>query len=335
MSALKLPAVAILLTITAFFLGACGKPPSTIDPNGQTEVTLILDYLPNAIHTGIFHAEASGYFEEAGIALDIDKPTSTSDTLRLMAAGRADFGLVPFVDFLKARAAGEPVTIVAAMVQKPLAAIHVPADSGIERPRDLEGKTVGVTGVSSDEATVAAIVASDGGDPATIRTINIGFNVVQSLVAGRVDGAVGFWNHEGVQLEQNLDGGVRLFKEDEWGVPPYPGLVMFARTDTLEEKPEAARAFLAAIHRGYAESITDTNTALTNLANAIQGTDKPYFEPYFEALRPVFFAEGQPFGYFQPEQMTGFLPWAREYGIVTIGEAPEALYSNDFLPEID
>ena len=86
------------------------------------------------------------------------------------------------------------------IVQRPLASVIARGDGPVRRPRELEGHTVGVTGLPSDEAVVDSEVSADGGDPAGVHRVTIGFNAVSALAAGKVDAATGFWNAEGVAL---------------------------------------------------------------------------------------------------------------------------------------
>src|SRR5204862_3307795 len=95
---------------------------------------------------------------------------------------------------------GKDVVAVAALVQRPLAAIIT--SGGVARPRDLEGKPVGVSGLPSDPAFLDAIMGADGGDYKKAKLVTIGFTAVQSLLSGRIDGVPAFWNAEGVVLEQ-------------------------------------------------------------------------------------------------------------------------------------
>ena len=111
------------------------------------------------------------------------------------------------------------------IVQRPLASVIARGDGPVQRPRDLDGHTVGVTGLPSDEAVVDSEVSADGGDPAGVHRVTIGFNAISSLAAGKVDAATGFWNAEGVELRrQGVP--IRVFKVNEYGAPPYPELVL-------------------------------------------------------------------------------------------------------------
>lgn len=64
----------------------------------MTKATLVLDYIPNALHTGIYRSIAAGYYEQENIDLRVIQPTSSADTLRLIDAGKADFGLADGYD---------------------------------------------------------------------------------------------------------------------------------------------------------------------------------------------------------------------------------------------
>ena len=112
-------------------------------------------------------------------------PSASTDSLKLLAAGRADLAVVDIHDLGLARERGADVVGVAALVQRPLAAVI--ARSAIPRPRRLEGMRAGVTGLPSDTAVLHSVIGHDGGDPERVREVTIGFSAVPSLVAGRVD----------------------------------------------------------------------------------------------------------------------------------------------------
>ena len=119
----------------------------------------------------------------------------------------------------------------------------------VRRPRDLEGRTVGVSGLPSDPAFVRAIVEHDGGDFESIKQVTIGFNAVSRLLTERVDGVPAFWNAEGVAVKQRgLD--VREFRVEDYGAPPYPEVVLITSRATLRERPEDVESALFKIADG-------------------------------------------------------------------------------------
>ena len=114
---------------------------------GSTEdVTLILDFLPNPVHIAIYQGLATGTYKANNINLKVQTPTSTSDTLRLLATDRADIGIVSLLDFLTSYQQQQPITAFMALEQRPLGSLLALEKSGVTSPKDLEGKTVGVTG---------------------------------------------------------------------------------------------------------------------------------------------------------------------------------------------
>ena len=137
-----------------------------------------------------------------------------------------------------AREAGEDVVGVGSIVQRPLAAVI--AQESIERPRDLEGKRVGVTGLPSDEAVLRAVVENDGGDFDQVDQVTIGFSAVPSLVSGKVDAVVTFWNAEGVALKRR-DVPTTEFRVDEHGAPRLPGARAGHPRGAAPGRPRAGR----------------------------------------------------------------------------------------------
>ncbi len=169
--------------------------------------------------------------------LTIRQPTASSDSLKLLAAGRADIAVADIHDLGLARERGEDLVGVGALVQRPLASVI--AGPGVTRPRQLEGKRVGVTGVPSDDAVLRAVVAGRRRRPAEgPKTITIGFSAVPSLLTGKVAAATAFWNVEGVTLRRR-GLATHEFRVDSYGAPRYPELVLVARRDTVHERPGA------------------------------------------------------------------------------------------------
>ena len=176
-------------------LSGCGGDDGEA-AGGSRVATLALDFQPNAAHAGIY-AQREGLDSREGLDLRVRVPAASTDSLKLLAAGRADMSVVDIHDLGLSREAGSDVVGAGALVQRPLAAVIARAGVGITRPRDLEGRRVGVTGLPSDDAVLRAIVESDGGSLDRVERVTIGFSAVPSLIAGRVDAVVSFWNAEG------------------------------------------------------------------------------------------------------------------------------------------
>ena len=195
-------------------LAGCGGGGA--EPGAPKGATLVLDFQPNAVHSGIYAAQANGDFTDEGIDLHIQEPSSTADSAKLLETGRADFAVMDINDFGIARERGLDLVAIGAIVQRPLASVIARNPSEIRTPADLAGKTIGVTGVPSDDAVLDTVLRSGGVDPSDVHRVTIGFNAVADLAAGKVDAATGFWNAEGVELQkQGIP--IREFRVDQFG----------------------------------------------------------------------------------------------------------------------
>src|SRR5262245_41940534 len=134
--------VAALLAAAIFVLVpvACGGGGA--EPGAPNGATLVLDFQPNAVHSGIYAAQANGYFNDEGLDLTIREPSSTADSPKLLESGRAEFAVMDINDFGIARERGIDVAAIAAIVQTPLGSVIARERSGIQTPADLAGKTI-------------------------------------------------------------------------------------------------------------------------------------------------------------------------------------------------
>jgi putative hydroxymethylpyrimidine transport system substrate-binding protein len=296
-------------------LAACGGGGA--EPGAPKGATLVLDFQPNAVHAGLYAAKAEGYFDDSGIDLTIREPSSTADSAKLLEAGRADFAIMDINDFGLARERGLDLTAIAAVVQRPLASVIARDRDQIRTPADLAGRTIGVTGVPSDDAVLDTILRSGNVDPSDVHRVNIGFNAVAALAAGKVDAATAFWNAEGVQLKQ-MGIPIREFRVDEFGAPRYPELVIAVKSGSAAARlgPRLTRA----LARGYELLGRDPDKALSDLAAEVPGLDETAQAAQLEALtaaRAFAFGDRVATPQLDPASVAGWRAWAMNAGLTS------------------
>ncbi len=308
--------VALLATVLA--LHGCGEDGA--EPGASSEATLVLDFTPNAVHSGLYAALERGWFAEEGLDLTIQPPGDSTDAPKLLAAGRADFAVMDINDLGTTYERGFELLPIGALVQVPLASVIAGDADQVKRPRDLEGGEVGVTGLPSDDAVLDAVVEADGGNPSTIERTVIGFDAVAALSAGRVDAVTAFWNAEGVALKE-LGIPTREFRIGDFATEPFPELVVVTTDELAEAEPELIDATQAGLERGYGLVAEEPEAALDSLLNAIEGLDPPTQVAEMEALTEAdAFAAGAQPGTLEPEGFTNWLDFAIKHGI----EVPRA-----------
>jgi NitT/TauT family transport system substrate-binding protein/putative hydroxymethylpyrimidine transport system substrate-binding protein len=133
---------AVLAVVAVLVFAGCGG-----GSGGQKRVTLALDFTPNGVHAGIYAALAKGLDKKHGVKLVVRQPSASTDSLKLLAAGRADLAIVDIHDLGLAKEKGADIVGVGDLVTRPLASVI--AQANVARPRDLEGRRVGVTGLPS------------------------------------------------------------------------------------------------------------------------------------------------------------------------------------------
>jgi ABC-type nitrate/sulfonate/bicarbonate transport system substrate-binding protein len=306
----KLATLAAAL-ITAALIVACGHSSSSAA--GDKSVSLVLDFTPNAVHAGIYTALERGYDHAEGIALHVIVPSQSTDAIKLLETGRADFAILDIHDLAIARERGEPIAGILPIVQQPLAAVI--AQPGITSPAKLQGHAVGVSGAPSDVAVLDSEVRGAGGDPAKVKTITIGFNAVADVLAGKVDGATAFWNDEGVSLQRRRPG-FHVFRVDRYGAPSYPELVVCASDAFLHAHPDLVHALVRTLARGYGAVIGHPEVGEHALESQVQGLDSQLVAADLAKLEPAFTGPEHRFGALDVPLLRRWASWEHQFGIV-------------------
>jgi putative hydroxymethylpyrimidine transport system substrate-binding protein len=328
-------AVAVAAVLCALALSACGAKKDTTTTAGPIQkVDLVLDYLPNADHAPIYAAQATGAFKAAGLDVRIRVPSDPAAPLKLVAAGKADVAISYEPEVLLARDKGLRVASIGALVQKPLTSI-ISLGGKVRTPADLKGKKVGTAGIPYQTAYLKTIAKEAGVEPSSVHEINVGFNLIQSMLTKKVDATLGaFWNVEGVQLRRQNKKPTIIHMEDA-GVPSYQELVFVADTDRLQDKGvgDVMRRFVQAVARGAKAVKADPNAGVDPLVKANPDLDRALQLDQVKATLPVFFPDNPkfPWGYQNADEWKAYGQWMLDNKLISRLPSPTSL-TNEFLP---
>jgi putative hydroxymethylpyrimidine transport system substrate-binding protein len=311
---------ALAVVAAASALAACGGSTSArtscCDASGVAgqSVSLMLDFTPNAIHVGIYDALAHHFDMRNRIHLHVEVPGASTDAISELEAGRVDFAILDIHDLAIAREKHAPIVGILPIVEEPLAAV-IGAPS-VRSPRQLAGKTVGVTGDPSDLAVLNSIVRGSGGDPGSVKKIDIGFNAVADLLAGRVAAATSFWNDEAVTINRRQPG-YHVFKVTQYGAPSYPELVVCTTEQSLRAHPARAHELVRTLTEGYDQAIAHPALGAHELEHQVSGLDPSLVSAELPGEIKAFTGPEGHFGVLDMTLLRRWARWEQRFGIVS------------------
>ena len=311
----------MLAAAAALSLSGCSgqeNNSSTAENSGSeelTKVSIVLDWTPNTNHTGLYAAQKMGYYEEAGLEVEI-LPAPEGGSSALVAAGGADFG-IDAQDTLAPAFVGEdalPVTAVAALIQHNTSGIISLASDNIQSPKDLEGKTYATWENPVEQAVIKSLMEADGGDFSKLNLVPSTVSDVITALNTNIDTVWIFYAWDGVATTFD-----------------YYTPIIIANNDFLAENPDTAKAFLAATAKGYEYAIENPDAAADILLEAAPELDPEIVKASQEWLADQYIADAEKWGYIDPARWDGFYTWLTENNLVD-GELPAGTgYSNDYL----
>ena len=353
-----------LVTVISLVAGACGSqdPSATASaaasPSASTaapatsatpgtpavpvKVRLALDWTPNTNHLGFFVAQERGWYEEAGVELEV-LPYGSTAPEAILAAHQAECG-ISFQDSMTfAVAAGAPVVSVMAILQHTAQDIAVLADSGIERPKDLDGKIYAGFGYPNEVPTLQSVIRADGGK-GTFDVVTLDTAAYEALYSKRADFVITFAAWEGIEATQRgID--LRTFRFTDFGFPDFYQVVLACDRDWLAKDPSAAKAFVSATARGFGFAALNPDEAAAILVSANPGIfdanpELPKASATYMAEQRLFMDPHAGVGTQTLEQWSGYSGFLYEQGLLVDAQGkplttpPDygALFTNEFLP---
>ena len=315
-------------------LAGCGQKENA-GAAGE-KITFVLDWTPNTNHTGLYVAMAKGYFEESGIEVEVVQPPEDGAEV-LVGSGRAQFG-VSFQDYIAPALVGQaplPITAVAALVQHNTSGIISRAGEGMASPAGLEGKKYATWDLPVEKATMEQVVKADGGDFSKVELIpSTVTDEVSALQSGSVDASWIFYGWAGIACEvAGLETDYFAFADID-PVFDFYSPVVIANDRYLTDHPDTARAFLAALAKGYEFAVENPEEAAAILMEAapeLRSSEELVVESQ-KYLSKQYIADAPRWGEFDAARWDGFYAWLNDNGLVEEEIPAGAGFTNDYLP---
>ncbi len=333
--------ILLIVILAAFILVGVGafttKQEKKID--ALTPFTVVLDWTPNTNHTGMYVAQAKGWYKDEGLDIKILPYASGTAPEVLVTSGKADVAVSSTEGVVANAAIGNPVVSIAAIIQHNTSGFMVLADNGIKTPKDLDNRIDGGSGSPIESAILKKIITTDGGK-GNFKSANLDVAAMQALISKKIDF---FWVFEGWEVVQAKHQGLKVvyFPSSNYGVADYHTPVLVTSPGEIKQKPELLKKFMAATSKGYQYAILHPKEAAQILiATAPKGTfpDTSFIEESQDFLSAHYVDKGRIWG-LQDQKAWHEYPqfMVNTNGVVDASGKPvkkldfDSLYTNEFI----
>ena len=297
----------------------------------------MLDYTPNTNHTGFYVANEKGYYEEAGLNVEIVEPGDNATTT-MVATGSAQFGVGYQEDVTYALTSEEPLPIktIAAIIQHNTSGFVSLKDANITSPKDFEGKTYAGWGAPSEEAVIKAIMTKDNADFDKLTIVGADGSGFASLSAETGTDKVNIqWEFYGWAVIKGLMDGYDLnympCSELDERLDYYTPVVI-TNNDMIENDPETVKAFMQATKKGYEYAIENPDKAAEILHDvALPDTDLEFLKKSQAYLSEQYSLGSDTWGIMKDEVWDNYTDFMYEYGLIDHTIEAKEQYTNDFI----
>lgn len=325
----------ILIMLAVIFLVGC-QPASPAASSEPDKITVQFSWFHTAEFAGFYVADQKGYYAEENLDVTLVPGGPTVDPVEEVVSGQADFGTVAGDHIIRAQLAGQDVVAVASIFQHSPLVVMTLADSGIQNPYDLIGKTVGVISPAMDttwDIQFLAMLDRLDIDPAEISFVtNESFHGADDLLSDRMDAASGyFWTNEPVQAQLEGHDVVSLFYSD-YGVEIYANAI-FTTDSFIQEQPDLVERFVRATRKGYQYALEHPEEAGKLALEYDDSLDPEFQAETMRAQVPLIDTGDVPIGWMKDSIWQSTLDVLLEQEIIASSVEVDTLYTNQFIEQ--
>ncbi len=323
------PTKAVSSTAPAISVGAA----STTSGSAQ-KVSVMLDWVPNTNHTGLYVAQERGYFTAQGLNVEILPLAEGGSVEQIVDNGKVQFGISSSEPLAKARSEGIPIVSIAPIIQHDTSGFASLKKANITRPKDFEGKKYGSYGSPTDKALIGKLMQTDGGDVSKVEFVEIGDSDFLTLAAkGQVDFA---WVFEGWEV---IDGRLRGLELNylpltayTQAIPDYYTPIFITNEEMTQKNGDVVKKFLAATSKGYNDAIADPKGTGDILAEATPETSKDLIQQSQAYLAKQYKADALKWGDQKAAVWQAFGAFMTDQKLLAKPFDPTKAFTTAFLP---
>lgn len=236
---------------------AAGNSPKE-EPVNLKKVVLRLKWVHQAQFAGFYTAVEKGFYEEAGLDVEIRPGGSDFPAVQMVASGSEHFGVTGADQIIMGREKGVPVTAISTLYRETPFVLFSLKSSGITTMQDLEGQEVGVKLGGNEELTYRAMIESSGIDASRIKEMPVKFDL-SPLLSGQVKVWPGYVINEVLAVEESGEE-VNIIKPKDSGINFYAD-TLFTTQELIDKDPALVKSFVQASMKGWDYAIENPEEA--------------------------------------------------------------------------
>lgn len=318
-----------ILTASILALSVVGCSTSQV----AGDVTVVLDWVPNTNHTGLYVALEKGFYKDSGLNVEIMQPPE-GGALSLVASGKAEFA-VAFQEEIGPALTSEnplPVIAVASIIDHNVSGIISLKEKGIDSPSKLEGMRYASWDTPFERAILTNIMELDGGDFNKVNLIPNTVTDVISALQTDIDAVWVYYGWDGVATElAGIETNYIAFRDIN-PVFDFYTPVLASGTEYLENNEEEAKKFLEATSKGYEYAISHPEEAAEILVKHAPEVDLELAKASQAFLADEYQAEKEKWGTIDAERWSTFYEWMFEEGLINENLGTQG-FTNEYLPQ--
>lgn len=301
-----------------------------------TEITVMLDWVPNTNHTGLYVAQEKGYFAEEGLEVEIATPGETSAN-QIVGTGEAEFGISSQEFVTQARAEGIPIVSIAAILQHNTSGFAAPQEKNITSPKDFVGKTYGGWGAPIEIAFLKTVLHMDGVQVDNVEdevnVVNVGQADFFTATERDIDFQWIYYGWTGIEAELRDYPIDMIYLNELDPVLDFYTPTMITNESMIDDNPETVEKFMRAVSKGYAFAIDQPDEAADILIEATPEADPELIRASQVWMSERYRDDAQTWGIQDEQIWLDFTDWMVEHALIETSIDAKEAFTNDFLPE--
>lgn len=327
----KIVTYLISVIMMASLIIGCSAPTSTATKKLQ-KVTVMLDWVPNTNHTGLYVAKDKGFYKEQGLDVEILQPGQGTTADQLVASGKADFGVSYQEGVTQARATDVPLVSLAAVIQHNTSGFASLKKANINTPKDFEGKKYGGWGSPMEEAMLKAVMQKYGADYGKMQNITLGTAGFFTTIGRDADIEWIYYAWDGIEAKRRgIDINLMTLKDLDPALDYYTP-VLVTNEQHIKEDPELVKKFIAATAKGYEWTIENPDGAAEILLKNAPELEPQLVKMSQEWLSKKYQEDAPQWGVQKEAVWSNYTKWLYDRGLIPKMIEPEKAFTNEFLP---